>query len=291
MLQKTAIVTGATSGIGLETVKQLLGKGFFVLATGRDSQKCVAAQNIFKGEFKDNILYLTCDQSDLKKVKQLAYDMMDELRRRGFSCIDVLINNAGIFASSYELTADGFETQFAVNYLSAFLLTHLLLPKLKKSEDARIIFLGSKSHYNTNFTLSKLNTKERTLGLMSYKRSKLALAMLTHSLNLRYGNARLHAYCADPGLVKTYIGCKVESPAVALFWKIRRKFGVRVSKGAETTVFLASNKISPDTKPYFYYYQCRQKRPNSAALKQGNCLNLYAWTAELCKKYMYTDEE
>ena len=146
---KTIVVTGATSGIGLATANALAGRGEFVIGVGRSQTRCQEAMSFIKKNYPQaDLLYLVADFSSLKQVKRLAAEIKEVLASRGRG-LDVLINNAGTFCSWYTTSAEGHELQLAVNHLAPFLLTHELMPLLRKAPAARILTVSSGSHYGT----------------------------------------------------------------------------------------------------------------------------------------------
>lgn len=277
---RTALVTGATSGIGLEVARRLLEDGFFVIGTGRDKAKCEAALAQLKS---NNAIFLQCDNSGLRQVKELARKVEKILGEKGLG-LDVLINNAGCYTSKRMITEDGLEMQIAVNYVSAYLLTRLLLPLLLKSPSAKVISVSSKSHYLTRFSASYLKIPSPYFGLLAYKRSKLALVMMTHELNRRFGGGNFTALAADPGLVNTEIGLKRAGVLSRLVWSIRKNFGTGADRPAKHIARLASADIS--VKKYYYFYEGKEKRPSRASLDDEKCLKLWKLTEQACREYL-----
>jgi NAD(P)-dependent dehydrogenase (short-subunit alcohol dehydrogenase family) len=142
---KTCLVTGATSGIGLATVLALTRLGGRVVGVGRDEAKIAAALSLASREApadSSGLRFERADLASLRDVEALAGRLTGATDR-----LDVLVNCAGIYTARRDLTADGLETQFAVNHLAPFLLTTLLLPRLESSGDARVITVSSNSHY------------------------------------------------------------------------------------------------------------------------------------------------
>lgn len=280
---KTAVITGATSGIGLETAIGLLEKGYFVIATGRNESKCKETESLLKKTFSDKIKFFTADNSDLFQIKQLAQNILLFLNGNGFECLDVLVNNAGCYMSKQVITKDGLETILTVNYISAFLLTMLLMPLMQKSKDARVISVGSLSHYSASLSKRIFKKSIFYFGFFAYRKSKLALTMMTHELNKRFGSQSYKAYTADPGLVNTFIGEKNAKSLDAKYWSYRKKFGVSPQDSAKNTVFLASENVKTDK--YSYYYLCKEKKPSAFSLKEDKCKQLFDLTTGILKKY------
>jgi NAD(P)-dependent dehydrogenase (short-subunit alcohol dehydrogenase family) len=237
---KTAVITGATSGIGLAVVKKLLSEGYRVIGTGRNHERCSALQQVFQKEFGENsVTYLCHDLASLEELRKLALDITLTLERAGETALDILINNAGIVTDWYIATEDGYETQFAVNHLAPFYLTHLLTPLLMAAESPRVLTTSSGSHYKTVINWKDPMMRRHYGALKAYKQSKLCNVLFTHELT-RKSPSKLLAFAIDPGLVNTDIGEKGTSGIVNWFWKIRRKGGTAPEVPAETYYFLSA---------------------------------------------------
>ena len=141
--RKTYIVTGATSGIGLALIEGLLIKEHQVIGVGRSPERCLEQSTRLGNLFPDQkVVYLTADLSLQPEIHSLVQEVKEVLDQWGRKGLDGLINNAGTFTYWQKYTAEGFETQWAVNHLAPFLLTNLLLPLLEKSRDARVVMVS-----------------------------------------------------------------------------------------------------------------------------------------------------
>ena len=138
---------------------------------------------------------------------------------------DALISNAGCVRSWYMTTPEGYEHQFALNHLAGFLLTHELLPNLRKA-NGRILLTSSGSHRMMRMRWNDVMFEKRYHPLLAYKQSKLCNMLFARGLNDLYGDAGLHAYGVDPGLVRTDIGNKNTGGLVGYVWARRKKHGV-----------------------------------------------------------------
>lgn len=178
---KIAVITGGARGIGTEVVRGLLKANMTVVMGVRnpDSVKSMV-ETMENGE---RIRAFPLDLKSLKSVKQFAEKVLNE-----YPNIHILINNAGIMFGDYSLTEDGFETQLAVNHLSHFYLTHLLLPALKNSgklsEPARIVNVTSCAHFPGKIYFDDINMKEHYDTTAAYAQSKLAQVINTKKFNL-----------------------------------------------------------------------------------------------------------
>lgn len=198
---KVCMVTGATSGIGLVLARELALNKAKVVIVGRSEEKCAKAIAEIKESTGQDVDCLLADFQSLDDIRALAKNFLKKYDR-----LDVLINNAGVYLKSRTLTRDGKEMSIAVNYLSPFLLTNLLLPLMKKSVSARIINVSSLAHRGKNIDVDDLMC-ERSKDHPStcYGKSKLALIMFTYELAKRLGNCRVTVNAMCPGGVATNI--------------------------------------------------------------------------------------
>ena len=225
-----------------------------------------------------DITYLAADLSHLSEVERAAARIGEILDARSGGRLDVLINNAGGVRSGRIMTPDGFEFQFALNYLSGFLLTHRLFPYLKKC-GGRVIMTGSNSHQHTRIHWNNILYGKRYNCLMAYKQSKLCVVMFAKEFNRRFEPDGLRAYVVDPGLVNTNIGNKQTRGIEDWFWSLHKKRGVPPEVPAQTYVYLCGE--APATG--VYYYQCAPRRYNWRADRVCDTKRLFELSERLCK--------
>jgi NAD(P)-dependent dehydrogenase (short-subunit alcohol dehydrogenase family) len=280
---KTIAITGSTSGIGLATALGLAGRGAHIIGVGRSEAKCSQAMDIIKTSYPEaHLTYYTADLSSRKQIGELAENIRGGLHKEGRVSIDALINTAGTFTSWYVSTEEGFELQFAVNYMAPFLLTHELLDLLKASPNGRIITVSSGSHYNTRMHWKDVMLRKHYNCLLAYKQSKLADVLFTFEFNRRYGrNCAVRAYAADPGLVNTEIGLKRTTGIANLVWKYRRKSGTSPAAGAATSLYLASEPSLPDGNAV-YWKECKPKKPSKYSMNEDAAQRLWDMTERMC---------
>ncbi|MGC4946105.1 oxidoreductase [Streptomyces sp. DT224] len=196
---RTAVVTGANSGIGLVTARELARCGARVLLACRDERRGEeAAARIRYAVRGADVEFAPLDLADLSSVRAFAEDFRADR-------LDLLINNAGVMALPYGRTADGFETQFGVNHLGHFALTGLLLPKLLAAAGARVVTVSSGLHALGDIDMGDLNSERNYRRWTAYGRSKTANLLFVHELARRLAAAgsALVAAAAHPGYAST----------------------------------------------------------------------------------------
>lgn len=227
---RTVIVTGANSGLGLVTARELARVGARVILACRDTAKGETAAAGMSGDVQVRRL----DLADLASIRDFA---------DGVAVVDVLINNAGIMAVPYALTRDGFESQIGTNHLGHFALTNLLLPKISD----RVVTVSSMAHWFGRISLRDLNCKARPyLAWPAYGQSKLANLLFTSELQRRLeakGSA-VKAHAAHPGYSATNLQGHTGNRFGTPFWNAgNRLFATSADYGARQTLFAASQDL------------------------------------------------
>jgi len=259
---KSAVITGATSGIGWQAALDLVSEGAFVIGVGRNPQRCADAQAKIQSKIPDaHIQYLVADLSSQRQVKALSAEIIKMLEEQGFKTLDILVNDAGVYMGKKMLTEDGIETTFAVNHLAPFLLTYCLLPWLSGSKDGRVITVSSDSHYNTILIPEKAKNPALYFGLTAYKVSKLCNVLFSREFNRRNAGKSPRAFAVDPGLVNTEIGMKDTGGLAQLVWRSRKKLGVPPEEPAATIAFLASDPEVIHSSE-IYWHDSKPKNPS-----------------------------
>jgi NAD(P)-dependent dehydrogenase (short-subunit alcohol dehydrogenase family) len=202
MKDKICLVTGATSGIGLVTSRELARQGAHVVVVGRNPAKLDATVRQIQAQTGSRVVEsLRCDLSSLHQVRELARHFRD-----GHPRLDVLVNNAGGMWLRRELTTDGLEMTFAVNHLAYFLLTHLLLEMLRASAPARVVNVSSDAHRRATLDFDNLQGKRGYAGWRQYCRSKLMNLLFTYELARQIEGSGVTANALHPGWVATGFG-------------------------------------------------------------------------------------
>jgi retinol dehydrogenase 14 len=178
MLGRTVLVTGGTGGIGRATATGLAAMGARVAITGRDTARAEAAAREIREATGGQVQVLVADLSSQSEVRRLASEALERLPQ-----IDVLVNNVGGYWKTRHVTADGLERTFAVNHLGPFLLTALLLDRMKENASARIVTVASHAHTQGRIDFDDLQGERSYSGARTYNQSKLANILFTRDLN------------------------------------------------------------------------------------------------------------
>ena len=270
---KTFVITGANTGIGRITARELAQRGAHVILACRSADKTQPVIDELKRETgNDKIEFQALDLADLASVRKAA----DELLARNIP-IHGLINNAGL-AGQRGTTKDGFELTFGTNHLGHYLFTRLLLDRIKQSGPARIVNVSSHSHYRAKkLDWEALRQKTRTTtGLPEYEVSKLANVLFTKELARRLEGSRVTTYSLHPGVVATDVWRRVPGP---VRWLMKR-FMVTPEQGAQTSLRCATDPALASETGRYYDHDGREKRPARLARDEALAQTLWAKSAE-----------
>ncbi|HJL74556.1 MAG TPA: SDR family oxidoreductase [Candidatus Marinimicrobia bacterium] len=251
---KVCIITGATDGIGKEVALNLAKMGFTLGLVGRNAKKISATESEIKATAdNENITFFNADLSSMDQVRQLALEIQAKYNR-----IDVLLNNAGAYFTDYGKTDEGFENTFALNHLSYFLFTDLLLDTIKVSPQSRIVNVASNAHLNTNLDFENLQGFNGYKGWPAYCKSKLCNVMFTYELARRLEGSGTTANCLHPGFVHTNFGNNNKTSVRMSLTAAKALGAINVKKGAQTSIYLASS-AEVDGVSGQYFSKCRPK--------------------------------
>jgi len=224
MSKKIVLITGSTDGIGFQTALELANKGHKIILHGRNEEKATATLTELSNLIKNPDLdFVYGDLASLHEVFNLS-----ERIKSIFPKLDVLINNAGIYANDFRLSVDGYELTFAVNHLAHFLLTLNLLPLLKKSGTARIINVSSVAHKRGRIDFNNLKGENDFNAYAAYAQSKLANVLFSNLLADKLNGTNVTSNSLHPGVITT----KLLKSGFSMS-------GASLKDGAVTSVYLA----------------------------------------------------
>lgn len=277
---KTCIITGANSGIGKETALGLARMGAHVVLACRNPEKGRAAlADIQRESGSSKLDLLIADMSSMASVRALAAQMLEKYAR-----VDVLINNAGTAIGKRALSADGIEMTVAGNHLGAFLLTLLLLDRLKASAPSRIVNVSSEAQRRARLDMDDIQFERRKYsGIGAYGQSKVLMNACTFELARRLAGTGVTANCLHPGVVATNIWHSGEA-AQPLFFKILVRifepFMIDSKKGARVSLYLAA---SPDVAEVTgeYFLKSKPAPPNPIERDPKVSAEIWQWSEKM----------
>ncbi|MCB9593997.1 MAG: SDR family oxidoreductase [Sandaracinaceae bacterium] len=255
---RTYLITGANTGIGRATALELGRRGATLYLACRTEAKTRPVMDEIRANGNDDVHFLPLDLGDLASVRACAEAFLAEDQP-----LHVLINNAGL-AGQRGLTKDGFEKTFGVNHLGHYLLTELLLDRLKESAPARIVNVASKAHYKARgIDWSALESPTKTTtGLDEYQTSKLANVLHAKELARRLEGTGVTTYSLHPGVIASDVWREVPWP----FRSLMTMFMKSIEDGAKTSLHCATSEEAA-SESGLYYDESRVKEPNPVALK------------------------
>ncbi len=275
MSGKVCLVTGATSGIGRVTARELARMDATVVAVGRNRQKGEeTVAEIKRRSANDKVEFLQADLSSQESIRDLARTFTDK-----YDQLQVLVSNAGGVFSKRETTVDGLEMTFALDHLAYFLLATLLLPVLERSAPARIINVSSGAQGTGKIDFDDLQGAKRYSGWRAYSQAKLANVLFTYELARRLQGTGVTANCLHPGFVATGFA-QNNSGALQALIKAGQVFAISPEKGAETSVFLASSPLVEGVSGK-YFANKKEKKSAKQSYDESAARRLWDVSAQL----------
>ena len=275
MTGRTVLVTGATSGIGEATASGLAASGAHVAITGRDPGRTQAAAHRLRALGGGPVDVFVADLSDQSQVREMASEVLERLPR-----IDVLVNNVGGFWNTRHVTADGLERTFAVNHLAPFLLTNLLLDRLRQSPAARVVTVSSNAQSTGRIDFDDLQGEQSYSGARAYSQSKLANVLFTYELAIRLQGTSVTANALHPGVVRTSFGAEDPGGVQRFLVPFVRPFMKSPAQGAATSIHLASAPgLAHVTGRYFA--NSKEKRSARPSYDRAAAVRLWKVSADL----------
>lgn len=265
MAPKTIVITGASDGVGAAAARRLAADGHHVVPVGRSLEKTAAVAEDIGSE------YFTADFADLSQVRSLASDLLQRYPR-----IDVLANNAGaIFGKECQVTADGHEMTFQVNYLAPFLLTRLLTNRLLDSRGTVINTSSAANRLFAKLDITDLEEQRNYTPQRAYGNSKLEQILFTEEFDRRYRAAGATSTAFHPGVIASGFSSAEGSAMRSVYQGILGRFLQSPEKGAQTLVFLAEGTPGADYPTGRYFVRSKPARANRLAGDHALALDLW----------------
>ncbi len=279
---KICVVTGATSGIGAESARQLAEMGARVVLVGRNQEKLERTVEAIRVQFPEACLEKAlADLSRQADIRRLAENLNEQLPR-----IDVLLNNAGAMFTKRQESADGIELTFALNHLAYFLLTNLLWDRLIASAPSRVVNVSSDAHkaapdhskYLRELTFEAIQLRDDYGSFRAYALSKRANILFSRELAARLTGTGVTANSLHPGVVATNFFAN-NGPVSRVLRGVFDLFSIPVEQGAQTPVYLAS---SPEAEGITgrYFAKCAEAKPTISAQDPEAARRLWDLSAE-----------
>ena len=270
---KVVIVTGANSGIGKVTARELARQGATVVLGCRNEGRGTAARDELRRDTgRTDIELLLVDLASEASIRDFAQEVLSRYDR-----LDVLVNNAGVYLPKRQTTMDGFEATFGINHLGTFLLTHLLLDRLKTTAPSRVVTLSSAGHMGGRIDFDDLMAERRYVPMRVYCNSKLANLLFARELARRLDGTGVTSNAVHPGAVGTEFA-QDEPGLFNMAMKAFKPFILTPEKGARTTIHAAS---SPAVEGVTGEYFSRSKVARSSRTGRDMALAGRLWDVSL----------
>jgi NAD(P)-dependent dehydrogenase (short-subunit alcohol dehydrogenase family) len=275
MTGRTCLITGATSGIGRATAIELARRGATLMLVARDRGRGEGTVREIR-ERTDNreVTLMLADLSSQQSIRELAREFLATNRP-----LHVLLNNAGVVNLHRTLTVDGIETVFAVNHLGYFLLTNLLLDRLKQSAPARIVNVASEVHKIGALDFDDLQNERRFRSMRVYGQSKLANILFTYELARRLAGTNVTVNCLHPGAVATGLG-KNNGAWAQVLVSILGTFFRTPEQGAATSIHLVSSPAVAGVSGK-YFMNGAERRSSKASYDDAAAKRLWDISAQM----------
>lgn len=271
---KVVLITGASSGIGKVTARELAQLGATLVLVCRNRAKGEAVQSEIRAATgNQNIDLLIGDLSVQADIRRVAAEFT-----RKYVRLHVLINNAGGAFDPRQVTRDGLEASLALNYVAPFLLTSLLLPTLKASAPSRIISVSSVAHSWGKINFADLHTEKGYGSMKAYGQAKLALILFTYELARRLAGTGVTVNCLHPGFIASNFDKSIQG-LLGLGMRLVMPFAMSIEQGAQTSIFLASSPTVEGISGK-YFEKKRAKRSSSRSYEEKTGLELWELTEE-----------
>ncbi|TGL67541.1 SDR family NAD(P)-dependent oxidoreductase [Leptospira jelokensis] len=275
-MSQIILVTGATDGIGRVCVQSFAKSKHELILVGRNRDKLSALVSSLQVQGVKVHSYV----ADLSLVKD-TFALAETIRNQ-HPKIDVLLNNAGAYFDKRTVTNEGLESTFALNHLNYFILALGLLPTLKAAEQGRIINVASRAHEGVELDFNDLLAEKQYSGWKQYQRSKLMNLYFSYELAERLNQTKITVNCLHPGFVKTKFGQNNEGLAKIILTFAQNIFAISEDKGAETSIFLATDPNLSSTSGK-YFVKKKESKSSPVSYDKTARRNLWTYTEDLLK--------
>jgi len=275
MAGRTVLVTGATGGIGRATAMGLATMGANLAITGRNRARTEGVAREIRAVSSGQVDLFVADLSSQSEVRRLADEVLQTYPR-----IDVLVNNVGGYWNTRHVTPDGLEHTFALNHLAPFLLTNLLLDRLRQSAPARVVTVASNAHATGRIDFDDLQGERSYSGSRAYNQSKLANILFTYELARRLQASAVTANALHPGVVRTSFGAEDPRGIQRLIIPFARPFMKTPAQGAATSIHLAS-AADLEQVTGRYFANSKPKRSSKRSYDEAAAARLWQVSADL----------
>ena len=273
MRGKTVVITGATSGIGAVAARRLAEQGARIVIVARDEQRAAdTLRDLRAANAEQAHTAFFADLSRLSEMKRVAAEIAAAEPK-----VDVLMNNAGLVSSGNRRTEDGLELMFATNHLSYYVLSNLLLQRLRAAGGARIVSTASNAHRRARLDFAHL---QDLAGASGYGVTKLCNILFTRELARRIAGTGVTANCLHPGFVATRFGDSAGGALRTGIMIAKRLFALTPEEGAKTMVYVASSPLVAG-RSGDYYERCAPVEPTRAAQSSGDATRLWKLSAAI----------
>ena len=273
---KTAIVTGANSGMGMATAAALADMGADVVMLCRNEERGKAALARLSENAGRKLDLMLCDLGDLSSIVAFT-----DVFKAKYEKVDILVNNAGFISLDRQTTSDGFERQFGVNHLGHFLLTMRLVELIP--DGGRIVNVASGAHKAGRIHFEDINLNKGFNVIKAYSQSKLANVLFTRELATRLKDRRITVNCCHPGAVATNIGISRDTGFGKTITGLLKPFFQTPEEGAGTAIYLAASEDVKDITGE-YFYRCMIARSSARSKDMELAKKLFAYSEELVKQ-------
>lgn len=276
LIGKTAIVTGANSGMGMATARALLDEGATVIMLCRSEKRGKEAYEELTKDGNSRTYLILCDLGDYGSIRNFVKRV-----KESFTRIDILVNNAGFISLDRQETKEGLERQFGINHVGHFLLTTELLELM--GEGSRIVNVASGAHKTGKIHFDDINLHKGFNVIKAYSQSKLANVLFTRELARRVKDRGITVNCCHPGAVATNIGIDRDTGFGRTVTRLLKPFFQTPAQGASTAIFLATDESVKDITGE-YFYKCKIAKSSKRSKDMELAKRLFEFSEQLVQK-------